>query len=69
MRIRERLGMLGLGLALALGLAGAPERALSQDKKHVVSLDELNEDAAGPTQNRQANEEAVRELLSTDAGQ
>jgi hypothetical protein len=59
--------MLGLGFALALGLAG--ERALSQDKQHVVSLDELNKDAARPAQNRRANEAAVRELLSTDAGQ
>ena len=69
MRIRGRLGMLGLGFALALGLAGTPERALSQDKQHVVSLDELNKDAARPAQNRRANEAAVRELLPTDAGQ
>jgi CHASE3 domain sensor protein len=58
-----------LGIALALGLAAAPQRAVAQDKQHVVSLDELNKDAARPAQTRQANESAVRELLSTDAGQ
>ena len=35
----------------------------------MVSLDELNQAAARPAQNRQANQAAVRELLSTDAGQ
>jgi len=58
-----------LGIALALGLAAAPQRAVAQDKQHVVSLDELNKDAARPTQTRQANEAVVRELLSTDASQ
>jgi CHASE3 domain sensor protein len=58
-----------LGIALAFGLAATPGRALGQDKQHVVSLDELNKDAARPSQTRQANEAAVRQLLSTDAGQ
>jgi CHASE3 domain sensor protein len=57
-----------LGIALTLGSA-APHRAVAQDKQHVVSLDELNKDAARPAQTRQANETVVRELLSTDAGQ
>jgi uncharacterized membrane protein YdfJ with MMPL/SSD domain len=61
-------------MALVLGLAAAPGRTLGQDKRgqdkqHVVSLDELNRDAARPAQARQANEKAVRDLLSTDAGQ
>jgi uncharacterized membrane protein YdfJ with MMPL/SSD domain len=59
-----------LGMALALGLlAATPGRAWGQDKQHVVSLDELTKDAARPAQTRQANEAAVRELLSSEAGQ
>jgi CHASE3 domain sensor protein len=69
MRMRGLVWMWTLGIALALGLAAAPQRAVAQDKQHVVSLDELNKDAARPAQTRQANESAVRELLSTDAGQ
>ena len=69
MRMRGRLCMWTLAIALALGLAAAPGSTLAQDKQHVVSLDELNKDAARPAQTRQANEAVVRELLSTDAGQ
>jgi len=47
--------------------AGVPARA--QDKQHVVSLGDLNKDAARPAETRQANEEAVRTLLSSDQGQ
>jgi hypothetical protein len=36
---------------------------------HVVSPDELSRDAAKPVATRQGNEEAVRHLLSSDAGQ
>ncbi|HKW64859.1 MAG TPA: hypothetical protein VJN89_20055 [Candidatus Acidoferrum sp.] len=56
-----------LGLAALFVAAGAPARA--QDKQHVVSIGDLNKDAARPTQTRQANEEAVRTLLSSDQGQ
>jgi hypothetical protein len=56
-------------IALALGLAAAPGRTRGQDKQHVVSLEELNKDAARPAQSRQANEAVVRELLSSEAGQ
>jgi hypothetical protein len=41
----------------------------AQDQRHVVSLDELNQAAARSAQNRQANEAAVRDLFSPDAGQ
>jgi hypothetical protein len=58
-----------LGVALILGLAAGPTHVSAQDRQHVVSLDELNKAAARPAQSRQANEAAVRELLSTDAGQ
>jgi hypothetical protein len=56
-----------LAIAALFGLAGIPVRA--QDKQHVVSLGELNQDAARPAQRRQANEEAVRTLLSSDQAQ
>jgi len=67
MRFRVKLCVSMLALAALLGLAGIPARA--QDRQHVVSLGDLNKDAARPAQKRQANEEAVRTLLSTDAGQ
>src|SRR5713101_6113298 len=55
-------------LAIALiGLAAIPAGA--QDKQHVVSLSDLNKDAARPAQTRLSNEEAVRSLLSSDQGQ
>ncbi len=69
MRMCGLVWMWTLGIALPLGVAAAPQRAVAQDKQHVVSLDEINKDAARPAQARQANESAVRELLSTDAGQ
>jgi hypothetical protein len=69
MKMREKFAMGILGIALAMALAAAPTRVAAQDKQHVVSLDELNNDAARPAQTRQANEAVVRELLSTDAGQ
>ena len=56
-----------LGLAALFVAAGVPARA--QDKQHVVSLGDLSRDAARPAQTRQANEEAVRTLLSSDEGQ
>ena len=56
-----------LGLAALFVAAGVPARA--QDKQHVVTLGDLSKDAARPTQTRQANEEAVRTLLSSEQGQ
>jgi hypothetical protein len=56
-----------LAIAGLLGLAGIPVRA--QDKQHVVSLSDLNKDAARPAQARQANEEALRTLLSSGTAQ
>lgn len=56
-----------LGFAALFVAAGVPARA--QDKQHVVSLGDLSKDAARPAQTRQANEEAVRTLLSSDQGQ
>ncbi|MBV9885982.1 MAG: PA2779 family protein [Acidobacteria bacterium] len=66
--MRGQIWMWTLAVALALGLAAAPQVA-AQDKDHVVSLDELKSDAAKPSQTRQANEADVRHLLQTEAGQ
>jgi hypothetical protein len=56
-------------LAMAALFVAASIPARAQDKQHVVSLNDLNKDAARPAQTRQANEEAVRTLLSSDQGQ
>jgi hypothetical protein len=69
MKMRGRQWMWIAAIALALGLTVAPGRTLGQDKQHVVSMEELNKDAARPAQTRQANEAVVRELLSSEAGQ
>ncbi len=67
MRFRVKVCVSVTALAVLFGLAGVPAGA--QDKQHVVSLSELNKDAARPAQTRQTNEEAVRTLLSSDAAQ
>lgn len=67
MHSRLKLSVCLLGLAALFVAAGVPARA--QDKQHVVSLGDLSKDAARPAQTRQANEEAVRTLLSSDQGQ
>ena len=56
-----------LGIAALFVAAGIPARA--QERQHVVSLSDLSKDAARPAQTRQANEEAVRTLLSSVQGQ
>jgi hypothetical protein len=66
MHSRVKMYVSMLAIALLFGFAGVPARA--QDKQHVVSLSELNKDAAQPAQTRQSNEEAVRTLLSSDQG-
>jgi hypothetical protein len=57
-------------LFLALG-AIAPAAAQSQtaEPQHVVSIEELHQDAARPALTRQADEAAVRDLLRTAEGQ
>lgn len=52
-----------------LCLAGIPSRIQGQEQQHVVSLDELKKDAARPAEVRQADEAAVRNLLSTEQAQ
>ena len=72
MRITKALSLWILGsavLALAAGTA-TPAAAQTQtaDQRHVVSLDELNSDAAQPAQSRHADESAIRNLLKTSEG-
>src|SRR5215471_5049100 len=56
-------------LAMAVLFVAATIPARGQDRQHVVSITDLNKDAARPAQTRQANEEAVRTLLSSEQGQ
>jgi hypothetical protein len=67
MHFRAKMCVSVLAVALLFGLTGIPAGA--QDKQHVVSLSDLNKDAARPAQTRQSNEEAVRTLLSSDQAQ
>jgi hypothetical protein len=67
MHFRVKMCALMLATATVFALAGIPARA--QDNHHVVSLSDLNKDAARPAQTRQSNEEAVRTLLSSEPGQ
>ncbi len=67
MRFCAKMCVSLLAIAALFSSAGIPARA--QDKQHVVSLSDLNKDAARPAQTRQANEESIRTLLSSDAGQ
>ena len=67
MHSRLKGSLFVLGIAALFVAAEIPARA--QEQQHVVSLSELSKDAARPVQTRQANEEAVRTLLSSDQGQ
>lgn len=58
---------LAIVLAFSLSCAATPSQA--QEKQHVVSLSDLNKDAAGPAQARQTDEAAVRHLFSSEAAQ
>jgi hypothetical protein len=72
MRIKNCLCALApaaLFLAALATPAQAQSRAAQPQAQHVISPDELNQDAARPAQSRQADEESVRELLNTPEGQ
>ena len=59
-----------IGMAVCMSATVVPARAQIQEKQqHVVTLDELNKQAARPAETRQANEDAIQHLLSSDAGQ
>jgi hypothetical protein len=70
MKVRAGLCASMLGIAMCMGAALSPVKAQVQEKQqHVVTPDELNKQTAQPAQTRQANEDAIRHLLSSDAGQ
>jgi len=56
-------------LLLAAAVTAGPMLAQSQADKHVVSLGELNKDAARPSETRRANEAEIRQLFATVDGQ
>ena len=69
MSISARLVTVMLWVTLGMGF-GAPAKAQTPEKQqHVVTTDELSQQVARPAETRQDNEEAVRHLLSSDAGQ
>ena len=68
MRVCSTWCVRSLIIALLLGVTLAPAVVRAQDK-HVVSLDELNKDAARPAQTRQTNEAALRQLFSSEQAQ
>ena len=67
MNVRIRLCALMLGIAVYTGAAISPARA-QEKPQHVVTLEELHTQAAQPAETRQANENAIRHLLSSDMG-
>jgi hypothetical protein len=67
MRSFAKTGISLLVAAVVFMMAAVPLRG--QEKQHVVSLSDLNKDAARPGQIRQSNEDADRTLLSSDSGQ
>jgi len=67
MRFRMNVSMLMLAIAPLFALVAIPARA--QENQHVVSLSDLNKDAAQPAQTRQSNQAAVRTLLSSEQAQ
>jgi CHASE3 domain sensor protein len=69
MNVSARLCASMLGMAVCLGGTVLPARAQEQGKQHVVTSEELNQQAARPAETRQANEDAIRHLLSSDEGQ
>jgi hypothetical protein len=66
MSFRLKRCALILGFAAWVCLSGGAAKA--QETQHVVSSGELHRDAARPAQTRDDNEQAVRSLLSSDAG-
>ena len=57
-----------LGIAVYVGAAISPARA-QEKPQHVVTIEELHTQAEQSAETRQANENAVRHLLSSDMGQ
>ena len=66
MRFRTRSVVLLLAFGVVLVSVGVSARA--QDKTHVISLGELNQESARKVETRVSDESAVRELLSSERG-
>jgi len=59
-----------LGLLLLTGLTmGVSQSVLGQEKEHAVSAHDLRKDVQKVSADRQANDAAIRALLSTEQGQ
>lgn len=70
MNVRFRLCASMLGTAMCVATVVSPAGTQAQERpQHVVTLEELHKQAAQPAETRQSNENAIRHLLSTDAGQ
>jgi len=69
MRVRSRLAVQFLALIVAFCAMVGTASVQAQDNRHVVSLDELTQDATRPAQTRQANEAVVRQIFSSAQAQ
>jgi hypothetical protein len=58
-----------VALAAILCTAAIPSRIQAQDQPHVVTLDQLQKDAAQPAETRRADEQAVKHFLSSPEAQ
>ena len=67
--MHARVGMCISLLAIGTLVFAEEIPAWAQGKPHVVSLTDLNKDAAAEAQTRRSGEEAVRTLLSSEQGQ
>ncbi len=78
-KMKWSVGLLGCVLTIGLMPGPAPAWAQSgaptasalaaEQSRHVVSLTDLQQDAATPGQNRTANRDTVRDLLKSEPGQ
>ena len=66
--IRFYTAMLSLTLCMGFAAAG-PKAQISEQQQHVVTSEELGQQAARPGETREANEGAIRHLLSSEVGQ
>lgn len=58
-----------LAILLSMAVVATPALAQAQDRQHVVGVTELRQDSARPGSSRQADEAAIRGLLSSAAGE
>lgn len=65
MRVSVQWCVRALALGVLVTFFSFPARA----QQHVVSLNELSQDSAKPAQVRHSNEQAIRDLLGSAAGQ